>query len=194
MSRFLHVRPGRQQGFTLVEVAIVAAIVLIAAIIGIPAINGYVIENKVPAVGQELHRFIARTKVSSQGLGNTPYTGIGIAQLANSLRSSSVITVAGSGATATVRHGLGATDGRIVLAADTLTSSGDAFGLTLDKVNEAACPALAAVMQRVSERIVINSVTVKQPGTGGAAGTYNAAGADAACTSGDTNSFSFTAR
>ncbi|MDX3907350.1 MAG: type 4 pilus major pilin [Pigmentiphaga sp.] len=189
-----HVRPGRQNGFTLVEVAIVAAIVLIAAIVGIPAINGYIIENKVPTVAQELQRFIARTKVTGQGLGNTPYAGIGIAQLANALRSSSVITVAGTGLAATVRHGLGATDGRISLAADTITSAGDAFGLTLDKVNEAACPSLAAVMQRVSERIVINGVTVKQPGTGGAAGVYNAVGADGACTSGDTNAFSFTAR
>lgn len=194
MSRHPPALPDRQKGFTLVEVAIVAAIVLIAAIIGIPAINGYIIENKVPSVGQELQRFIARTKVSNQGLGTMPYVGIGIVQLANALRSSSVITVNGTGATATVRHGLGATDGRIALAADTITTAGDAFGLTLDKVNEAACPALAAVMQRVSERIVINGTVVKQPGTGGAAGVYNAAGADGACTSGDTNTFSFTAR
>ncbi len=184
----------RQQGFTLVEVAIVASIVLIAAILGIPAINGYIVENKVPAVGQELQRFVARTKASTQGLGQTPYTGIGIAQLSNALRSSSVVTVSGSGATAVVRHGLGASDGKIALAVDSITAAGDAFNITLDKVNEAACPGLAAVMQRVSERIDINGVVVKQPGTGGAAGVYSASGADAACTAGDTNTFAFTAR
>jgi len=194
MSRFRHVRPGRQQGFTLVEVAIVAAIVLIAAIVGIPAINGYIIENKVPAVGQELQRFVARTKAASQGLGSAPYAGIGIAQLVNSMRSSSVLAVSGTGAAALVHHGLGAADGYIALATDSFTSAGDAFSLTLDKVNEAACPALAAVMQRVSERIVINRTVVKQPGTDGAAGTYNATGADAACTGGDTNTFVFVAR
>src|SRR5690606_19637287 len=36
-----------QQGFSLVEVSIVTAIILIVSIIGIPAINAYVIENKV---------------------------------------------------------------------------------------------------------------------------------------------------
>src|SRR5690606_31215665 len=127
MRRFFRVSLHRQKGFTLVEVAIVAAIVLIAAIVGIPAINGYIIENKVPAVAQELQRFIARTKASSQGLGTTPYAGIGIVQLANALRGSSVVTVSGAGAAAIVRHGLGASDGRIVLAAGTMTSAGDAF-------------------------------------------------------------------
>lgn len=184
----------RQRGFTLVEMAIVSAIVLIAAIVGIPAINGYIIENKVPAVGQELQRFVARTKASNQGLGSTPYAGIGMAQLSNVLRGSSVITVVGAGATATVQHGLGAADGRITLAASQVNQSGDAFDITLDRVSEAACPGLAAVMQRVSERIAINNVPIKQPGTGGAAGAYNAAVADSACTSGDTNTFSFVSR
>lgn len=194
MSRLRHVRPGRQQGFTLVEVAIVAAIVLIAAIVGIPAINGYIIENKVPAVGQELQRFIARTKSARQGLGSVPYTGLGVVQLVNSVRGSSVLAVSGTGAASLVHHGLGSADGYVALATDSFTSAGDAFSLTLDKVNEAACPALAAIMQRVSERIVINGTVVKQPAADGAAGTYNASGADAACKSGDTNTFVFVAR
>lgn len=183
-----------QQGFTLVEIAIVAAIVLIAAVLGIPAINGYIIENKVPTVAQELQRFIARNKASTQGLGATPYTGVGLPQLATALRGSSVITVSGTGATAAVRHGLGATDGAIRMTAGTITTAGDSFVLTLDKVNDAACPGLAAVMQRVSERIVVNGTSVKEPGSGGEAGVFNANGAASACTSGDSNTFVFTAR
>ncbi|GGX31923.1 prepilin-type N-terminal cleavage/methylation domain-containing protein [Pigmentiphaga litoralis] len=186
--------PRRQQGFTLVEIAIVAAIILIAAILGIPAINGYIIENKVPSVGQELQRFVARSKSSTQGLGPTPYTGIGMAQLANGLRSSSVLTVEGQGANATVRHGLGATDGMVVLSPGGLTAAGDAFTLTFTRVNEAACPGLAAVLQRVSERIQINGTTVKEPAVGGATGIYDATGAEALCTGGDSNRFVFTAR
>src|SRR5690606_33215651 len=88
------------RGFTLIEVAIVAAIVLITAIIGIPAINTYVIENKVPKVGQDLQRFVARVKVASQGLGNTPYAEMNNAQLVSGLRGSSVVSIAGSGAAA----------------------------------------------------------------------------------------------
>jgi prepilin-type N-terminal cleavage/methylation domain-containing protein len=185
---------ARQQGFTLVEIAIVSAIVLISAVIGIPAISGYIIENKVPALGQELQRFVARTKAGAQGLGATPYADMGSSSLVNLLRNSSVVTISGTGADADVRHGVGATDGGITLAPDTITTLGDSFSITLDKVNDAACPGLASVMQRVSERIVVNGTSVKQPGTGGISGPYNATAADAACLAGDTNSFVFTAR
>ena len=47
-----------QRGFSLVEVAVVTAIVLLLAIIGIPAIGNYLVENKVPKVGEELARFV----------------------------------------------------------------------------------------------------------------------------------------
>ncbi|GAA4322999.1 type 4 pilus major pilin [Pigmentiphaga soli] len=185
---------ARQRGFTLVEVAIVAAIVLIAAVVGVPAINGYVIENKVPSVAQDLQRFVVRMKASTQGLGEAPYTGSTTALLGNALRGSGVITVSGTGAAAVVRHGLGASDGRITLAADTITVAGDSFAIGLDKVNEAACPGLAAAMQRVSERIVVNGDTVKEPAAGGATGAYDAVAADSACVAGDANAFTFTAR
>ncbi|WP_154389106.1 prepilin-type N-terminal cleavage/methylation domain-containing protein, partial [Bordetella pertussis] len=98
---------GRQAGFSLVEVSIVTAIVLLVAIIGIPAIGSYVIESKVPRVGEELQRFVARTKANAQGDGAAPYTGIGTASLAHALRDSSVVSVRGEGASATVAHGLG---------------------------------------------------------------------------------------
>ncbi|PAX96081.1 prepilin-type cleavage/methylation domain-containing protein, partial [Bordetella pertussis] len=93
---------GRQAGFSLVEVSIVTAIVLLVAIIGIPAIGSYVIESKVPRVGEELQRFVARTKANAQGDGAAPYTGIGTASLAHALRDSSVVSVRGEGASATV--------------------------------------------------------------------------------------------
>jgi prepilin-type N-terminal cleavage/methylation domain-containing protein len=36
---------ARQRGFSLMEVSIVTAIVLLIAIVGVPAIGGYFIEN-----------------------------------------------------------------------------------------------------------------------------------------------------
>src|SRR5690606_12274005 len=61
-SRIARRRAG-QAGFSLVEVSIVTAIVLLIAVIGIPAIGGYVMENKVPKVGQELARFVMHVRV-----------------------------------------------------------------------------------------------------------------------------------
>jgi prepilin-type N-terminal cleavage/methylation domain-containing protein len=192
-----------QRGFSLIEVSIVTAIVLLIAIIGIPAIGAYVIENKVPKVGEELQRFIARAKVNGQGGSMTPYRNLHTGMLANSLRDSSVLSVAGGDATAIVAHGLGGNgtvgNGTIALASADIAGGGpgSAFSLTLTNVNNAACPSLASVMQRVAEVItlqgkagpvVIKDATLMPPKP------YDAMLAQAQCTSGDSNLFVFTAR
>jgi len=195
--------PGAQHGFSLVEVSIVTAIVLLIAIAGIPAINSYVIENKVPKVGEELQRFVARMKANAQGAGTAPYRLIDTGSLANALRSSSVVSVAGNGSAAVVAHGLGgggiAGSGTIVLAPAGVGEGGmgSGFTLTLDDVNDAACPALASVMQRVSDIITVagraGAVTVKdtvaEPPV-----PYDPILADAQCAEGDSNTFVFTVR
>jgi len=195
--------PVAQHGFSLVEVSIVTAIVLLIAIAGIPAINSYVIENKVPRVGEELQRFVARMKANAQGAGTAPYRLIDTGSLANALRSSSVVTVSGEGAAAVVAHGLGgsgtAGSGTIVLgpAAVGEGGSGSGFSLTLDDVNEAACPSLASVMQRVSDIITVagrsGAVTVKDA-VAVPAVPYDPILADAQCAEGDSNTFVFTVR
>ena len=152
----------KQQGFSLMEVSIVTAIVLLIAIVGIPAIGGYVIENKVPKVGEELQRFVASMKINAQGGGVTPYTGLDTGALANALRDSTVLSVQGTGAAASVAHGLGGsgTSGSGVVQVEPASvdgaGMGSAFTLTLTNVSHAACPALASVLQRVSEIISIS--------------------------------------
>src|SRR6478752_4766080 len=159
LSRFLG---GKQRGFSLMEVSIVTAIVLLIAIVGIPAIGGYVIENKVPKVGEELQRFIASMKINAQGGGVTPYTGLDTGALANALRDSTVLSVQGTGAAASVAHGLGGSGigGSGVVQVEPASvdgaGMGSAFTLTLTSVSHAACPALASVLQRVSEIISIS--------------------------------------
>ncbi|AWP58300.1 type 4 pilus major pilin [Bordetella bronchiseptica] len=194
---------GRQAGFSLVEVSIVTAIVLLVAIIGIPAIGSYVIESKVPRVGEELQRFVARTKANAQGDGAAPYTGIGTASLAHALRDSSVVSVRGEGASATVAHGLGGQGAgahgviSVAPAAPGGAPPGSAFTLTLTNVNGAACPALASVMQRVSDIIAVQGkagpVVVKNA-LAVPALPYRAQAAQAQCVAGDRNTFVFTAR
>ena len=194
---------SRQSGFSLIEVSIVTAIVLLIAIVGIPAIGNYVIENKVPKVGEALQRFVARTKANAQGIGTAPYAGMGTGVLANAMRDSSVVSVSGDGDSAIVAHNLGGNgtsgNGTITLAPSAVAGGalGSGFTLTLDHVSHAACPGIASVMQRMAEIIrvggsggdtVVKDATLQPPMV------YSAALADARCARGDVNTFSFVVR
>lgn len=179
----------RQRGFSLVEISIVTAIVLLLAIIAIPAVGAYVIENKVPRVGEELARFVLQVQINAQPGNNAPYIDISTNHLARMAEGSTVLSVRESGSTTTITHGLGS-DGVISVAP---SGSGASFTLTLTNVSHAACPALASVMQRVMDDIVIQS-------KGGSAGTvksasvpYNALQAESSCGRGDVNTFELTA-
>ncbi|WP_323017052.1 type 4 pilus major pilin [Castellaniella sp.] len=180
-------RRRAQQGFSLIEVSIVTAIVLLIAVIGIPAIGGYVLENKVPKVGQELARFVMHTRVNAGTAGDPPYAGIGTANLASMVADSTVLTRAGDGA---ILHGLGGS-GTIEVEPD---DAGAGFLLRLLRVNHVACPSIASVLQRVADRITVSA-------GGGAAQTvkddttpYSALSAESACAKGDTNQFVFYVR
>lgn len=199
----VHFGAARQRGFSLMEVSIVTAIVLLIAIVGIPAIGAYVIENKVPKVGEELQRFVASMKINAQGGGVTPYTGLDTGALANAMRDSSVLAVQGAGASARITHGLGGSgsgrSGVVEVAAATLGGAGlgSAFTLTLTNVSHAACPALASVMQRVSETISIggsSGAKIVKDTLATPAVPYRAAQAQALCSQGEVNTFMFTAR
>ena len=192
-----------QRGFSLIEISIVTTIMMLLAIVGIPAIQGYVVESKVPRVAEELQRFVARLKVTTHGYGASPYSSVDTRVLANALRGSSVVAVSGEGAGAEVAHGLGGSgvSGRGVIRISPYAlsgaPSGSAFLLTLNDVNHAACPGLASILQRIADVVRISGtagpVTVKdslhQP-----VAAYNPLLADAQCISGDRNSFDFVIR
>ena len=187
-----HRLPLRQQGFSLVELSIVTAIILVISIIGIPAINSYVIENKVPEVAGELQRYVARTKANGQGTSN-PYTAIDTANLGRALRSSSVVSVDAT-TFGRVAHGLGGNGTTSGLIAVAPSDSGASFTVTLDAVNDAACPALASLLQRVSERIEITgaSTAVVKDSRAATPLVYSPITTQAACQAGDNNTFAFT--
>lgn len=182
----------RQAGFSLVEVSIVTAIVLIIAIIGIPAINSYVIENKVSRVGGELQRYVARTKANGQGT-SAPYAGLDSGNLARALRHSSVLAV-DPVAVDRVAHGLGGNGSTTGLVNVVESDSGVSFTMTLDAVNDAACPALASVMQRVAQRIQVTGTTavVVKDEAATPRVAYSPLAAESVCVNGDRNTFLFT--
>jgi prepilin-type N-terminal cleavage/methylation domain-containing protein len=190
----------QQAGFSLVEVSIVTALMVILAIIGIPALQDYIIENKVPKVASDLQRFVARMKVTALGGGETPYENVDQRVLINGVRGGSAVSVRGQAPNGVVVHGLGgrgsAGNGEIKLspAEGPDLPTGSAFSLTLDHVNHAACPMLVSALQRMA-------MLVKVAGRGGAVVVkngfsspvipYNPVLADAQCHQGDTNRFVF---
>lgn len=187
-------------GFSLVEVSIVTALMVILAIIGVPALQAYVIESKVPGVAADMQRFVSRMKVAALGGGLVPFATIDQRALINGMRSASVVTVQGEGQKADVSHGLGG-HGRgesgtitILPAAVPGMSVGSAFRLTLTHVNHAACPMLVTAMQRMASLITVAglgaSVQVKNDFLEPAL-QYQPVLADAQCARGDNNQFVF---
>lgn len=183
-------KPARhgQAGFSLVEVSIVMAIVLLLAIIAIPTVRTYVIESKVPRAGEELARFVMHTKVNAPNGTITPYAGLATLNLAGMSRDSGVFSITGSTSAPVMRHGLGS-DGEITVAP---ASSGAAFSITLSKVNHAACPSIASMLQRVSDSITLTSQSGAARVVKDATTSYNALETESRCTQGDSNTFVFT--
>ena len=189
-----------QLGFSLVEVSIVTALMVILAIIGIPALQDYVIENKVPKVASDLQRFVARMKVTALGGGEAPYESVDQRVLINGVRGGSAVSVRGEAPNGVVVHGLGgrgsAGNGEIKLSADEGPDlpPGSTFSLTLDHVNHAACPMLVSTLQRMAVLVKVagkgGEVVVKN-GFSSPVIPYNAILADAQCQQGDSNRFVF---
>lgn len=172
-----------QQGFSLVEVSIVTAIVLLIAVIGIPAISGYVMENKVPKVGEELAKFVMQMKVNADASGEQPYTDISTANLDNLVAESSVLSKKANG---DILHGLG--DGGTITLAE--IDNGDGFSLSLNDVSHVACPSIASVLQRVASNITVNNGSATKI-LKDATNQYSALSAESGCAKGNVNSFVF---
>ncbi len=176
-----------QRGFSLVEVSIVTAIVLLLAVIGIPAISGYLIENKVPKVGEDLVRFILQAQVGSFDGTGAPYASISTDVAARYLHDSSVISIRESSGTTRVLHGLG-NNGELTVAPQ---GGGSSFSIVLDKVNHAACPSIASVLQRVSDKITLSAEGQSAAVLKDETLSYSALAAQLRCSKGDSNTFTF---
>lgn len=183
------------RGFTLVELLIVLAIIAVIAIFGVPFARGIIIGGKTEPTASDISKVVTKMRANFAGQGTTPYTNLGAAaaataNFANTARGlTSALTVTGAGATATIQHDIGATGAQIAVAQGTITTAGDSFTVTVNDVNEAACPGLAAQLSKASEVIAINGTNVKAAGA-----NYNGGTAQNSCTAGDTNDFVFTFR
>lgn len=188
----------RQRGqFSLVEVAVVAGLLILAVVFGVPTVNGLLIEMRVPYAAGELQRFMARTRVLGESDNIAPFTHLNnAANLAPALQDSSTFKVSGG----TVAHRLGGTglgtNGTIILKPAALAGGpmGSAFSLTLTNVNSKACPTLASTMNAVAETISVNGTVAKALGENNSNGAYDPATAQSLCAKGDSNTFVFATR
>lgn len=167
---------AKQHGLSLIEVSAVSAVFLLLTIINIPAINGFMIESRVPKVGEGIARFIVNHTVS------TPYLAVDNAFFINQLDSNGVFNVEDRGNSARILHGLGK-NGIVTLAP---AQSGAQLKITFNNVHHAACPGLASILQRVVSSIKVGEVFVKNADT-----AYNAITTRQQCKKGDVNVFEF---
>lgn len=185
----------RQKGFTILELTFVLTVIALLGVLAYPRVNALLIEGRMEPTARDVVAAITRIRANAEGTGNTPYTGANTATLANTLRDrSTVLNVAGAGATATVQHRVGLNGAQVTMAQATITTAGDSFTITMPSVNAAACPGLASALIANAEAISINATVVHRSVVGGAVVAYNGQTAQNACTADNTNTFIFTMR
>jgi type IV pilus assembly protein PilA len=184
----------KQRGFTLVELLTVLAVIAILMALAQPVVKELLIEGRVDPTAQDIAATVNVIRAQGASSGSaTPYSNLGSSTAATAAFANAAmnraqgLTVSGTGSSATVSHGLGASGAQITVAQGTVTNTGDAFTLTVPTVNKAACPGLATQLNRNAAAITVNGTSVKSVG-----GPYNATNAQNACTAGDTNEYVFT--
>ncbi len=181
-----------QHGDALVNLMLAVMIMILLAVIGIPAINGIVIEGRTPDVAAELQRFMARMRAMGTAGTNLPYANVSNANnLAPATREATTLRTTGT----VVAHRLGGSgtgnSGTVTLSPADLSGAGlgSAYSLTITDVHDKACPTLASIMATSSEEMSLNGNAIKNTAT-----PYNASDAQRHCTDGENNDFTFVAR
>jgi hypothetical protein len=192
LSQTRRARAHRQHGDALVNLMLAVMIMTLLAVIGIPAVNGIIIEGRTPDVASELQRFMARMRAMGSSGTSQPYANVNNASnLAPAVREASTLRTAGS----VVAHRLGGSgsgsSGVVTIAPASLGGAGmgSAYTLSVTAVHDKACPTLASIMASSSEEMNLNGTVIKN-----ATAPYNAADAQQYCIDGENNDFAFTAR
>jgi prepilin-type N-terminal cleavage/methylation domain-containing protein len=190
---------SKQKGFTLIELAVVAVVLVVITALAIPAIREYIMQGRVPSSGQDLTKAIVQLKQSaSLTPSSTPFATIPTIDKLFAGSNFKVDTTAN-----TVKHDLGASAGAVTI---TSLTSGAAVVMTVWGLAPAACPGLANTVSKAADVIEVG-----QGGTAAApaaptevtavptalstnvvkitGGSYSATGAAAACSAAGENNY-----
>src|SRR5690625_1087302 len=182
-------KKNSQKGLSLIEISVVTVIILLVSILAVPVIQGYLIEHRVPKVGEALANFVLRQHLNASVHGRPQFEGMNIAYFSQQNKDNVAFRFDGEGSQTVVHHGLGR-QGQLEIFE---LEGGRALELRLVGVHHAACPALATVLHRVADEVHLGSagqlVEVKSPQR-----EYSAFYAQQHCKQGEDNIFSFIIR
>ena len=171
-------RRSAQSGFTLIELMVVAVILAVLAALVLPGFFERKYESTAPEVGKAVQASITKLVRNREGGGG--WTTASNAELASILEVDGRVVV--DKTANKIYHQLGDASGLISFDTGTVVASNDAGRFTMDKVNGAACPALAASVKNFAATIDVNGTSIKSFG-----GEYKGPVAQTACVKGNTN-------
>lgn len=179
----IHLNRSKQNGFTLLELMIVVAFIGILSALLMPRVSNYMVKLRVPAVADDINKYVSFKKGTSDMSDGDPYTGLTQASFARQMRNTNLKVTKGSDV---VYHKLGGLLGGT--GTITIFESGTQFGFTLAGMSQGACPDLLNQMQNNAWKVTLNGTTVKLSDDSGNVSTpYNVNVTEAACVEGDTN-------
>lgn len=183
---------SKQRGVTLVELTLVIAVMLIMTVMSTKAIGYLILMKRAEPVSADIARILDRAVSAGIGNGNDVYTFLNNTYLQKSVSDSSVLAIVNPGPGGVVHHGLGA--GLIGVSSDVVnfgTVAGSGVGndygfvlATLSGISDAVCVKLASSFGMYADRVVINSVKIKDSSPTATTTAWNMGTAQTACDAG----------
>jgi type IV pilus assembly protein PilA len=139
---------ARQQGFTLIEVSVVAVVLVVLVALAVPKIEEKLIEGRIPPAGRDLALSIARMRaLANMAPSTTPFATL---PAMDALFKDGNFTVTGT----SVGHQLGANGGEVVV---TSIASGASVAFTVWGLHHANCPALSNQLHKAADVLEVGT-------------------------------------
>jgi len=134
----------RQRGFTLIELAVVAVIVTVLAVVAVPRARNFIIDARAEPGANDMMKAVSAIRASRQGAGTTAYLNVSIAELGTILRQTgSFVVTPATGTPTSVAHKIASGHGTpwVAISPENIggVGTGDSFNVVFHQVDMAAC-------------------------------------------------------